>query len=156
MSDHQAPATKQADEELSTSIRPQDDLFGYVNGQWIENNEIPPDLSEHRVVHVLVPRRRAADPGRSCDDAAARAADGEVSAGSPAQLIGDLFASFLDEAQIERLGARPLEDDLRAIEAVATTSDLVARHRRAPSEPVSQDCSRPMSTPTTASRTATS
>jgi putative endopeptidase len=124
MSDHQAPATMRADEELSTSVRPQDDLFGYVNGQWIENNEIPPDLSSiGSFMTLYLDAERQS--GEILDDAAARSSDGEAPSGSPARLIGDLYASFLDEAQIERLGAKPLEDDLRAIEAVTSTSDLV-------------------------------
>lgn len=56
------------------SIRPQDDLFGYVNGPWLEQVEIPADLptagafvdllldAERQVADILHTRlRRAQD-----------------------------------------------------------------------------------------------
>jgi putative endopeptidase len=123
MTDLETPATNRSDEGFSASIRPQDDLFGYVNGQWIANNEIPPDLSGIGSFMSLYLDAEQ-QTGEILRDAAAQAAAGELSAGSPGRLIGDLFTSFLDEARIERLGASPLERDLGAIAAVATTSDL--------------------------------
>ncbi len=40
--------------------------------------------------------------------------------------MGDLFASFMDEAAVEARGATPLADDLAAIEALADAADLAA------------------------------
>jgi putative endopeptidase len=40
------------------------------------------------------------------------------------QQIGDLFASFLDEERIEKLGAEPLKVDLARVEAVASVAEL--------------------------------
>ena len=34
-----------AREGMDTAIRPQDDLFGHVNGRWLEQVEIPSDRS---------------------------------------------------------------------------------------------------------------
>ncbi len=34
-----------AKDGMNTSIRPQDDLFGYVNGTWFDTAEIPADRS---------------------------------------------------------------------------------------------------------------
>ena len=34
-----------AREGMNPEIRPQDDLFGYVNGRWLETEEIPSDRS---------------------------------------------------------------------------------------------------------------
>ena len=34
-----------AREGMDLAIRPQDDLFGHVNGRWLETAEIPADLS---------------------------------------------------------------------------------------------------------------
>ena len=102
---------------VDPSIRPQDDLFGHVNGGWLSTVEMPPDLptvggfidlaleAEAQVAELL----RAAD---------ADAASGAAPAGSVRQKIGDLFASFLDEDRVAALGASPLADDLAAIDAV--------------------------------------
>ena len=94
---------------VDPSIRPQDDLFGHVNGGWLSTVEMPPDLptvggfidlaleAEAQVAALL----RAADT-----DAAA----GTAPAGSVRQKIGDLFASFLDEDRCRgvRGAARPV------------------------------------------------
>ena len=34
-----------AREGMDTAIRPQDDLFGHVNGRWLAETEIPSDRS---------------------------------------------------------------------------------------------------------------
>jgi len=34
-----------AREGMNTDIRPQDDLFGHVNGRWLDETEIPSDRS---------------------------------------------------------------------------------------------------------------
>jgi putative endopeptidase len=126
MTDLDTETDSAADEEFSASIRPQDDLFGYVNGSWLERAEIPPDLSSigSFMSLYLDAERQTAQILR---DAATGAASGQAPSGSPEQLIGDLFTSFLDETHIEQLGAAPLADDLRAIDAITTTSDFAQR-----------------------------
>ncbi len=123
MSDVQTSATRDTVDAVSEQIRPQDDLFGHVNGLWLESVEIPPDLSNVGSFMTL-----ALDAESQTHDilreAALRAADGDAEAGSPAQLIGDLFASFMDEKRAEALGSTPLESHLAAVEAIETTSDL--------------------------------
>ncbi|MDX6365583.1 MAG: putative endopeptidase [Nocardioidaceae bacterium] len=126
MSASDTVATSDPGEERSSSIRPQDDLFGHVNGPWLESNEIPADLSSiGSFVSLQLDAER--QTGEILRDAAARSAAGEVAPGSPLQLIGDLFASFLDEARIEHLGASPLDAELRAIEAITSSSELAYR-----------------------------
>ena len=44
-----------AREGMDLDIRPQDDLFGHVNGRWLETEEIPADRSSW-----------AGPSGRSC------------------------------------------------------------------------------------------
>ncbi len=126
MSAPETVATSDPGEERSPSIRPQDDLFGYVNGPWLESSEIPPDLSS---IGSFVSLQLDAEhqTGEILRDAAARSATGDVAPGSPLQLIGDLFASFLDEDQIERLGAAPLDGELAAIAAITSSSELAYR-----------------------------
>jgi predicted metalloendopeptidase len=123
MSASETVATSDRDERPTTSIRPQDDLFGYVNGAWLESSDIPPDLSSiGSFISLYLDAER--QTGEILHDASARSASGDVPPGSPVQLIGDLFASFLDEAQIERLGATPLDGELQAISEIATTTEL--------------------------------
>src|SRR5690606_39570444 len=94
-------------------IRPQDDLFGHVNGRWLETAEIPPDLS--RVGGFIdLALGAEAEVGRILQEASADAAAGAAAPGTDRQKIGDLYASFMDEERIEALGAAPLADDLAA------------------------------------------
>ena len=106
------------------TVRPQDDLFGHVNGAWLASAEIPADLpiAGSFVDLILAAERDAAEILR---DAAARAAAGEAAPGSNQQKLGDIFASFMDEDRVEELGAEPLREDLAAIDAVDDMSALV-------------------------------
>ncbi|MEJ7629465.1 MAG: M13-type metalloendopeptidase [Nocardioidaceae bacterium] len=106
------------------AVRPQDDLFGHVNGGWYDTVEIPADLPGFGAFMQL---RLDAEQqvGDLLRDASAASASGAAESGSPTQQIGDMFASFLDEERIEELGSRPIRADLAAVHAVSTTSELV-------------------------------
>lgn len=111
-------------EHADDDIRPQDDLFGHVNGAWLATAEIPADLSTTGGFIDLVLESEA-QVGDILREAAAAAASGEAPSGSDRQKVGDLFASFMDEGRVEQLGFEPIRDDLAAIEQVASTSELV-------------------------------
>ena len=40
-------------DELDPAVRPQDDLFRHVNGQWIDRTEIPADKARYGSFYVL-------------------------------------------------------------------------------------------------------
>ena len=105
------------------AVRPQDDLFGHVNGGWYETVEIPPDLPGYGAFTQL---RLNAEQlvGDLLREASAEAERGDSSRGSVAQQIGDMFASFLDEGRIEELGAEPVSDDLDAVAALSSVAEL--------------------------------
>jgi endothelin-converting enzyme/putative endopeptidase len=106
-------------------IRPQDDLFGHVNGRWLDTAEIPPDLPMTGGF-IDLRLQAEADVADILRDASAAASDGSAGSGTNRQKIGDLFASFMDEARIEALGYEPIADDLAAIDAVTDARALVA------------------------------
>jgi putative endopeptidase len=107
------------------SIRPQDDLFGHVNGAWLESVEMPPDLPSVGgfIDLVLESEAQVAELLRA---ASTNAASGAAPIGSVGQKIGDLFASFLDEERVDALGAEPLATDLAAIDAAKDIDEFVA------------------------------
>jgi putative endopeptidase len=103
------------------SIRPQDDIYRHVNGGWLDTAEIPSD--------------RAADGGfytlRDESEKNVRAIIEELAAaggahGSNAQKIGDLYADFMDENQVEKLGISPIADDLAKAQSISSLSDFTA------------------------------
>jgi putative endopeptidase len=109
-------------EQLSPSIRPQDDLFRHVNAQWLDSAEIPPDKSVYGTFHRL--RDEAEAQLRVIvENAAANA--GQAEPGTEAQKVGDLYASFMDEEAIERLGTAPIATDLALVEEITNLAGLI-------------------------------
>lgn len=104
---------------VDKSVRPQDDFYHYVNGAWIKNTEIPADKSRYGMFNVL-------------DDATQEqlkaiifeAAEKKAARGSNPQKLGDMYASFMDEAKIEALGVSPLSDELDAIKKAKDHNDI--------------------------------
>ncbi|OWY60775.1 hypothetical protein B7486_67355, partial [cyanobacterium TDX16] len=80
-------------EHADDAIRPQDDLFGHVNGEWLATAEIPSDLSSTGGFIDLVLESEA-QVGEILREAVADAASGAAPKGSDRQKVGDLFASF--------------------------------------------------------------
>ncbi|GAB3289069.1 M13 family metallopeptidase [Pseudidiomarina andamanensis] len=107
---------------FNTDVRPQDDLFQFVNGTWYDNTEMPADKS--RIGSFLELRERNQERLRSLIETAA-AKDAE--AGSNAQKIGDFFNSYMDVEKLNSLGYTPIAADLQAIAQVETHADVVER-----------------------------
>ncbi len=112
-----------AREGMDLDIRPQDDLFGHVNGAWLETTEIPADRGSWGPFVTLA--EVAAEQVRAIIEAAAA---GELDSDDEqeAAKIGDLYSCFMDEDRIETQGARPIEPVLAAIAALRDKRDLAA------------------------------
>lgn len=105
---------------VDDSIRPQDDLFGHVNGRWLAEYEIPADRATDGAFRQLYDRAE-----EQVRDLIVEASEQGSAAGDPdAQRIGDLYASFLDEETVQRRGVRPLLDELAVIDGAADADAL--------------------------------
>lgn len=104
---------------MDTSVAAGDDFFRYGVGKWVDRTEIPADRS-NLTSFAVIGEMAAARTRAIIEDSAKTTAP----AGSEAQKIGDYFASFMDEARIEQLGAAPLKPELEAIAAIRTRKDL--------------------------------
>jgi putative endopeptidase len=98
------------------SVRVQDDLFRHVNGTWFKQTQIPEDKSMYGSFHMLADDAEAAVK-EILLDASANPKPG------PAQQIGDLYASFMDEVRANELGAAPIAAELKLIEQLTTLDD---------------------------------
>lgn len=107
--------------ELSADVRPQDDLFGYVNGTWLAGAEIPEDRAVYGSFHVLAD---AAEQNLRAIVEEAAASDAEP--GSTMRKVGDLYAGFMDEAAVDALGVSPIAGLLAEVEAIGDRAELVA------------------------------
>lgn len=113
-------------DELDPEIRPQDDLFRHVNGRWIERTEIPSDKARYGSFYVL-----AEEAEKAVRDIIVESQSADP--GTEARKVGDLYASFMDEARVQAVGAAPLKPLLAEAAAVASIEDVLttlARHER--------------------------
>ena len=99
------------------TVRPQDDLYRRVNGTWLKTVQIPPDKSYIGLWETIEDKIQV-QLREIIEGAASRRDDAD------ARRIADLYASFMDEAAVERAGLAPLARELAAIDAIASTSDL--------------------------------
>lgn len=108
--------------DLSTfnkSVRPQDDLFEFVNGTWLKNTPIPEDKSEYGSFGILADLSQ--ERVRKLIETLA---DGEHPAGSDQQKIGDFYRSFMDVDRIESNGISPLNALLEKIDQLESLEEV--------------------------------
>jgi len=108
---------------MQPNIAPGDDFYAYVNGAWNSRTEIPSDQSGWGQFQVL----RELSDSRTRDILEKAAADPS----GAARKVGDLYASFMDEARIDARGAAPLKADLDPIAAITSPADLAVAFAKA-------------------------
>ena len=94
-----------------TSVKPGDDFDRFANGGWFARTEIPADQASAGVdydVYNLTQRQLR-----------------QLVTDAPAtSQVGGLYQSFIDEARVEALGAKPLMTDLAAVSAIKDKTEL--------------------------------
>ncbi len=98
---------------MNTEIRPGDDFNAYVNGTWIDNNEIPADRASNSV-GLIVHEEATANVKTIIEEAA----DGDFAKGSDEQKVGALYASYMDMETRNQLGVTPLEAEFAKVDAL--------------------------------------
>ncbi|MEO1244935.1 MAG: M13-type metalloendopeptidase [Pseudomonadota bacterium] len=106
---------------MNDSVRPGDDFFAYVNGQWIADTEIPADRSTYGGFSIL--REEAQENVRAIIE---ESASGDFPAGSDEQKVGDLYGSYMDMERRNSLGVAPLLPEFERIDAIADRDGLAA------------------------------
>ena len=120
------PASAQLSSGIDTttfdhSVRPQDDFYRYVNGGWLKTAQIPADASSWGAFQELRENSRNAE--HELFESASKA---NAPAGSPDRKVGDLYASYMDTARVDKLGAAPLAQELKSIGALKSSAQLSA------------------------------
>nr|WP_179503886.1 M13-type metalloendopeptidase [Nocardioides daedukensis] len=107
---------------MNPYIRPQDDLFGHVNGRWLDETEIPSDRSSwgpfvqladvaEEQVRVIIEDLAAAEPSKLSESGAK---------------INALYTSFMDVERANQLALAPIQPLLDAITAAKDTTELAS------------------------------
>ncbi|WP_168582287.1 M13 family metallopeptidase [Gephyromycinifex aptenodytis] len=108
---------------MDRSVRPQDDLFGFVNGGWIQRTQIPEDRGRFGSFDEL--REAAQAHVRTLlDEAGEAVATGQEQPDGLRGKVGALFASFMDQERVETLGLSPIAADLDAAQDCSTVEEL--------------------------------
>jgi putative endopeptidase len=111
---------------VNSDARPQDDLFGHVNGRWLADYEIPADRATDGAFRTLFDRAEEQVRDLIIGAAATSGSGAASSSGTDEQRIGDLYASFMDEQAVAVLGVQPLLDELATIDDAADATALAA------------------------------
>ncbi len=105
---------------IDGSVRPQDDIFQYMNGRWLMQTQIPGDKSNFGSFTALDDAAR--DNIRTIiEEAAKKPTDDNMTK------VGAFYSSFMNESLINAKGIDPLKPELERIDQLKTTEDLV-RH----------------------------
>ncbi len=105
-------------DDLDAAVRPQDDLYRHVNGKWIERTEIPSDKARYGSFLVLAEESEKAVRDIIMESQSA-------APGTEARKVGDLYASFMDEARAQALGAEPIKELIAQAESVNSIESLL-------------------------------
>ena len=111
-----------------TSVRPQDDLFRFVNGQWLATAEIPADRPSSGAFTTLRDESEAAC--RQIVEELAEQFSSVAPEGAAEVLstnrgrVGALYQAFMDEAHLEELGAEPLAEELAPVLDASSKEEL--------------------------------
>jgi putative endopeptidase len=103
-----------------TSVKPGDDFWAYANGTWNKRTEIAPDRTSVGAFITLSDLSEA--QVRSIVEDVAKTG---AKPGTPAQQMGDMYASWMDAAAVEARGTAVLTPYLARIEAVSDRAALL-------------------------------
>lgn len=106
---------------MDKSVRPQDDFYNYVNGNWMKTAVIPSDkptwgsfnqLAENTDVNSLKVLKESLNQ--------------QYAKGSDGQKIADLYRSYVDFDARNKLGLAPIQQRLKDIDAIQNLNQLYA------------------------------
>ena len=104
---------------IDESVQPGDNFFKYVNGKWLEENEIPADKSSYGSFNALRDESQA-NVHKIIEKAAAE----DAAPGTDEQKVGDFYAAFMDTDSIEAAGLAPIQADLDRLQGVENKAEV--------------------------------
>ncbi|WP_226064142.1 M13 family metallopeptidase [Kaistella polysaccharea] len=104
---------------MDTTVRPQDDFFNYVNGNWMKTAEIPSDKSSWGSFNAL-----REDVDNASLEILNKILTDDFAAGSEGQKIQNLYGTYMDWDKRNADGLSPIKNDLQKIDNIKTIGDL--------------------------------
>ncbi len=103
--------------DMDKSVRAQDDFYQYINGHWLATTQIPADKQSYGSGGMVYDKSI-----ENLHSIIEQAQKQPANAGQ--RKVGDLYASFMDEAKLEALGTAPLTPELARIDGIKDGSDI--------------------------------
>ncbi|WP_277110516.1 M13 family metallopeptidase [Chryseobacterium taklimakanense] len=104
---------------MDTSVRPQDDFFSYVNGNWYKTAEIPSDKASWGSFNKL-----REDVDNASVEVLNKILTDKFAPGTEGQKMQALYNTFTDWDSRNAAGLNPIKADLARIDAIKTVADL--------------------------------
>ena len=104
---------------MDSTVRPQDDFFSYVNGNWMKTATIPSDKSSWGSFNAL-----REDVDNASLEILNKILTENFPAGSEGQKIQNLYGTFMDWDKRNADGINPIKSDLQKIDNIKTVGDL--------------------------------
>ncbi|MFW2136681.1 M13 family metallopeptidase [Chryseobacterium sp. TY4] len=104
---------------MDKSVRPQDDFFSYVNGNWVKTAKIPADKASWGSFNEL---REKTDEASL--DILNHILTDKFTAGTEGNKIQNLYASYMDLKKRDADGLKPIQADFKKIDAIKNLKDL--------------------------------
>jgi endothelin-converting enzyme/putative endopeptidase len=105
---------------MDRSADPCVDFYAFSCGGWLKANPIPPDQASWHVYSKVADENRRFLWGLLAE----AAAKPDRKRTPEERKIGDYFAACMDEKAVEKAGARPMADELAAVERVGSRKDV--------------------------------
>ena len=105
---------------INPAVRPQDDLYRFMNGKWLTESKIPENRERDGAFSELTE-----DAEKKVNQIIIDQVNIAGGIGSNAQKIGDLYISFMDENKIEELGITPIAKDLTAAQGFNNKDEFI-------------------------------
>ena len=105
---------------FDTTVRPQDDLYQFVNGTWLAETEIPADKSNYGAFTKLSDLSQ-----ERCREMIETLSTEQHPDGSDAQKVGAFYKSFMDVDAANEKGIAPLQAELDKIDALEDRKALI-------------------------------
>lgn len=104
---------------MDLTQKPGDNFYMYANGAWLYSNPVPASKTRWGSFDIL--RQNSLDRLKLlCEQAATNRDKNSLN-----QRIGDFYASAMDSAAIEALGATPIQADMKTIDAISNKDEVL-------------------------------
>ena len=105
---------------MDPSVKPGDDFFRYANGKWADRTQIPSDRTRYGYFDALAELSENRMHAILEDAVAGRISDPDASK------VAAAYESFMNEARVDQLDAKPIERELAEVRAVTTKDQMTA------------------------------